>query len=53
MLCLSVSQGLASKQVDFGNAFVQAKLGADEHIYIHVPKGLNYAKGYEMMALKL
>jgi hypothetical protein len=34
MLCLSVSNDLASKQVDFSNAFVQAKLGANKHINI-------------------
>jgi hypothetical protein len=53
MLCLSASQDLASKQVDFSNAFVQAELGADEHIYIEVPKGFDYAEGDETMVLKL
>ena len=53
MLCLSISKDLASRQVDFSKAFVQAKLGADEHIYIEVPKGFDYAEGEEPMVLKL
>jgi Reverse transcriptase (RNA-dependent DNA polymerase) len=42
MLCLSLSQDLCSKQVDFSNAFVQAELGSDEHIYVAVPKGFAF-----------
>jgi hypothetical protein len=48
-----ISKYLASKQVDFGNAFVQAKLGANKHINIKVPKGFNCAEGGETMVLKL
>ena len=37
LLCLSVNQGWFTKQVDFSNAFVQAKL--TEEVYVSVPKG--------------
>jgi Reverse transcriptase (RNA-dependent DNA polymerase) len=41
-LCLLLSQDLCSKQVDFSNAFVQAKLDSDEHIYVAVPTGFAF-----------
>ena len=54
MLCLSISKDLKSRQVDFSNAFVQAELDADEHIYVDVPKGFDYGKDAdEGMVLKL
>ena len=42
---------MASKQVDFCNAFDQAELGADEHIYIEVPKRFEFAEGDDLAAL--
>jgi Reverse transcriptase (RNA-dependent DNA polymerase) len=39
LMTLGLSQGLYSRQVDFSNAFVQALLGDDEHIYVEPPKG--------------
>jgi hypothetical protein len=54
MLCLSLSQGLCSRQVDFSNAFMQAELGSDEHIYVALPKGFDTgATGEEEQVLKL
>jgi hypothetical protein len=41
LLCLSLSKDLRSRQVDFSNAFVQAELGKDEHIYVALPKGFD------------
>jgi hypothetical protein len=35
---MAVSHGLVARQVDFSNAFVQARMGDDEHVYIHPPK---------------
>jgi hypothetical protein len=39
LMSLGLSRDLCSKQVDFSNAFVQAKLRDDEHIYVATPKG--------------
>jgi hypothetical protein len=44
LLCLSVNQEWITKQVDFSNAFVQAKLSDD--IYVTAPKGF-VAEGAE------
>ena len=41
LMCLLLSQELCSKQVDFSNTFIQAKLAEDEHIYVEIPKGFN------------
>ncbi len=43
MLCLSMSLGWETKQVDFSNAFVQAKLKED--VYISLPAGFEGAEG--------
>ena len=55
LLCLSISQNLQTRQVDFSNAFVQADLKADENIYIDVPKGFDYGTSDDdgEMVLKL
>ena len=54
LLTLSISQNLYTKQVDFSNAFVQAKLKQDEHIYVDMPKGFEYINGKnELHVLKL
>ena len=55
LLCLSISQGLHTRQVDFSNAFVQAELKTDEFIYIEVPKGFDYGTNEDdgEMVLKL
>lgn len=50
MLCVAASQGLATRQVDFSNAFVQAKLSED--VYIETPKGFE-ADGDKPAVLKL
>jgi hypothetical protein len=39
MLCLVANSGLATKQVDFSNAFVHAELAKDENIYVALPRG--------------
>ncbi len=43
MLCLSLSLGWKTKQVDFSNAFVQAKL--NEEVYITMPAGFEGPNG--------
>ena len=53
LLCLSLSQGLKTRQVDFSNAFVQAELKRDEFIYIDVPKGFETDSDEGTMVLKL
>lgn len=54
MMCLSASQGLQTKQVDFSNAFVQAELSDDEHIYVAIPKGFDFGgSNEEEQVLKL
>jgi hypothetical protein len=51
---MSLSQNLQSRQVDFSNAFVQAKLGDNEHIYVDLPRGFKQSKDDgEPMVLKL
>ena len=47
LLTISIYQKLHSKQVDFSNAFVQAKLKPNEHIYVDVPKGYEFTDGKE------
>ena len=42
LLCLSTNGGLASRQVDFSNAFAQSELAKDEEIYVHVPRGFTH-----------
>ena len=51
MLCLAASQDLATRQVDFSNAFAQAELD-DEQIYVHAPRGF-HGDGGEQVVLKL
>ena len=55
LLTISIYQKLHSKQVDFSNAFVQAKLKPNEHIYVDVPKGYEFTDGEqnETYVLKL
>lgn len=54
LLSLSLSQDLCSRQVDFSNAFVQAELSSDEHIYVALPKGFEMSgEGDEEQVLKL
>jgi hypothetical protein len=47
MLCLSATQGLKSRQVDFTNAFVQADLKED--IYVKCPEGYGAENGEEVV----
>ena len=52
MLCLAAHQNLATRQIDFSNAFVQATLRED--VYIEVPDGYgspDYAKGELVLKL--
>ena len=52
MLCLAAHQGLATRQIDFSNAFVQATLRED--VYIEVPDGYGspeYGKGELVLKL--
>ena len=53
LLCLSISNGWSTRQVDFSNAFVQAKLNEDVYISLpsmfHGPNG----EGNDEIALKL
>ena len=54
MLCMTANQGLATKQVDFSQAFTQVELSADEEIYIQVPRGFESEDDSgEPMVLKL
>jgi Reverse transcriptase (RNA-dependent DNA polymerase) len=53
MLSLSVSQNWYTRQVDFSNAFVQARLRDDEHIYVHPPRGFVQGTGIDAVVLKL
>jgi Reverse transcriptase (RNA-dependent DNA polymerase) len=43
LMTLSLKENLSTRQVDFSNAFVQAMLDADEHIYVETPKGFEYS----------
>ena len=54
LLCLTLNQGWVTKQVDFSNAFVQAKLKED--VYVSLPEGFEPEDGDEpasSYALKL
>ena len=52
LLCLSVNQGWETKQVDFSNAFVQAKL--TDEVYVTTPKGFTPEEGSdEEVVMKL
>jgi len=54
MLCLAGNQGLAAQQVNFSNAFTQAKLDLSEEIYVQVPRGFECSKeGSKDVILKL
>ena len=53
MLSLAASQGLATKQVDFSNAFAQAPFDKGEEIYIAAPRGFESASSDEEVVLKL
>ena len=53
LFCLSISNKLASHQVDFSNAFIHAELAKDEHIYIALPQGFESTKGGQDKVLKL
>jgi hypothetical protein len=39
LLTMSIVMGLATKQVDYTNAFAQADLLSSEHVYVEIPKG--------------
>ena len=43
LLCLTLSQGWVTKQVDFSNAFVQATLKKD--VYVSLPEGFEMEGG--------
>ena len=54
LLCLTLSQGWVTKQVDFSNAFVQATLKED--VYVSLPEGFEMEEGEDpsnSYALKL
>jgi hypothetical protein len=53
LLTLSIYKSLYTRQVDFSNAFVQAKLKDGEHIYVDVPKGFENNDSNEHQVLKL
>jgi hypothetical protein len=53
LLSMSLSQNLESRQVDFSNAFVQANLAENEHIYVALPKGFESGEAKEEQVLKL
>jgi Reverse transcriptase (RNA-dependent DNA polymerase) len=44
-LSMLVSQNWYTRQVDFSNAFVQAKLCDDEHIFVHPPRSFVQGTG--------
>jgi hypothetical protein len=46
-MCLAASHDLVPRQVDFSNAFVQATLSNDEHVYIRPPKTFETRDGKE------
>jgi hypothetical protein len=50
LLIISIVLGLATKQVDYTAAFVQAKLDEDEEVYVAMPRG--YAKLGKVLKLK-
>jgi Reverse transcriptase (RNA-dependent DNA polymerase) len=52
-LSMSVSQNWCTRQDDFSNAFVQAKLRDDEHIFVHPPRGFVQGTGTDSVVLKL
>jgi hypothetical protein len=43
LITLALKENLCTRQVDFSNAFVQAMLDPDEHIYVEPPKGFESA----------
>jgi hypothetical protein len=45
LITLSLKEDLYTRQVDFSNAFVQALLNPDEHIYMDAPRGFEYCDG--------
>jgi hypothetical protein len=45
LLCMSINQGWATRQVDFSNAFVQATL--KEEVYIALPDHFETDEGYQ------
>ena len=50
LLIISIVLGLATKQVDYTAAFVQAKLSEDEEVFVAMPRG--YAKLGKVLKLK-
>jgi Reverse transcriptase (RNA-dependent DNA polymerase)/GAG-pre-integrase domain len=42
LLTLALKENLATRQVDFSNAFVQAHLNSNKHIYVQPLKGFEY-----------
>ena len=52
LLCLSISQGWKTRQVDFDNAFVQADIDLPE-IYIKCPAGFRSPDHDDAIVLRL
>jgi hypothetical protein len=52
MLVLTVIFGLATRQIDFSNAFAQTDIPTDEHVYVELPHHFRATEGVESV-LKL
>jgi len=52
LLTMSIVMNLSTKQVDYTNAFAQAELTPEEHIYIEFPHGFKHSRDIKQV-LKL
>jgi Reverse transcriptase (RNA-dependent DNA polymerase) len=52
LLCLSISQGWKTRQIDFDNAFVQADIDLPE-VYVKCPAGFDSGEHDEQVVLRL
>ena len=49
LLAFALRNNLATRQVDFSNAFVQSKLPPDEQVFVEVPKGYSDPDGQDVV----
>ena len=52
LLTMSIAMNLSAKQVDYTNAFIQAKLKPDEDMYVEFPHGFEHTNDVKQV-LKL
>lgn len=52
MLVLTIIFGLATRQIDFSNAFAQTEIPEDEHVYVDIPSHFHPVSGVDSV-LKL